>query len=130
MYGNATHLTQIQATAGKSATLILYGQTGTGKTYTLNGAIACLSKRLQRGKHETPFVFVEFMEILGPKVYDLLAKRNPIRLMAGAEGRVHAKGSSRLHVATENLLATLHEALAIRSTLTTERNPMSVMVNQ
>ena len=101
-----------------------------GKTYTLNGAIACLSKRLQRGKHETPFVFVEFMEILGPKVYDLLAKRNPIRLMAGAEGRVHAKGSSRLHVATENLLATLHEALAIRSTLPTERNPMSVMVNQ
>ena len=56
-----------KALDGSFSTLILFGQTGTGKTYTLSGALDYACSKLQ-GQH----LRIIFYEIHGKKCYDLL----------------------------------------------------------
>ena len=66
------------ALMGHQATLLCFGQTGTGKTYTLGGALEFLS-------HALAMQVIEVMvyEIHGKKCYDLLNKRNTVFLRSG-----------------------------------------------
>ena len=130
---------------GKPSTLICYGQTGTGKTYTLEGALAFASQSLASSAVERSTALVadvEFFEIHGKKCYDLLANRAPIRLMSDANNMVHTKGATRVPVRVggdgaaeagpgnegakaDDLMAVVQTALALRSSSVTERNPIS-----
>jgi len=75
---------------GKAATVIMYGQTGTGKTYTLNGLFQRLCHLLKGRLAE-----VTFVEIDGKKVFDLLNNHERVKLLADSDGNVHVKGAAR-----------------------------------
>ena len=104
---------------GKNATMICYGQTGTGKTYTLNGALAELANYLEG----TAAAFeITFFEVHGKKCYDLLSDRKPLKLLSDENDVVHARGAKTLHLANAkpgDVMAVLTGALALRSTMPT-----------
>jgi kinesin family protein 2/24 len=108
---------------GNNASLILFGQTGTGKTYTLVGTLEYLSNRLI-GKT----VSIIFYEIHGKKCYDLLSNRKVIKLLSDEHEEVHVRGAKKVTLLInkyEDILNILKEALLLRSSEVTERNPIS-----
>ena len=110
---------------GKNATMVCYGQTGTGKTYTLNGALEVLANFLEN----TAAVFsITFFEVHGKKCYDLLSDRKPVKLLSDENEQVHARGAKELKLAsasTGEVMEVLRDALLLRSTMPTERNKLS-----
>ena len=78
---------------GKSATVIMYGQTGTGKTYTLQGIFERLCILLEGRK-----AVVSFIEIDGKKSADLMDNRKPVKLLSDANGNVHVRGAANRHL--------------------------------
>lgn len=115
-----------------------------GKTYTLYGALDYIARRLV-GKS----VRLVFYEVHGKKCYDLLNNRSVIHLRSDEkEGcndilpscislysqtslitEMHVRGAVRAEVAplqsAAQLMAMLQEALRLRSSRVTERNPIS-----
>eukprot|EP00750_Incisomonas_marina_P001298 INCI11091.1.p1 GENE.INCI11091.1~~INCI11091.1.p1 ORF type:complete len:772 (+),score=158.83 INCI11091.1:276-2591(+) len=75
--------------SGKAATVIMYGQTGTGKTYTFQGIFQRLCTLLNGRRAE-----VTFIEIDGKKTYDLLNERKSVKLLSDSDGNVHIKGAA------------------------------------
>merc|ERR1719162_587985 len=57
------------ARRGKNATLLCYGQTGTGKTYTLGGCLEMLSQEMESCGEDAE---AQFFELRGQSLYDLL----------------------------------------------------------
>mmetsp|Transcript_18953 Transcript_18953/g.24117 ORF Transcript_18953/g.24117 Transcript_18953/m.24117 type:complete len:580 (-) Transcript_18953:815-2554(-) len=106
-----------------SATLLFYGQTGTGKTYTLIAALKYLAK------HITEKVSVSFYELHGrSKCYDLLQNRIEIKLLNDATGKVQAVGAKQIELKTpseNSLMQILNSGIQLRSSCSTERNPVS-----
>jgi kinesin family member 2/24 len=116
-----SHVVELQ----NDSTLILYGQTGTGKTYTMSGCIEYLAQMLEGMKVE---VEVCFFEIHGKNCYDLMAERKTIRLLSDASGTVHPRGVRVVKLSDtskEGLLSVLNGALELRSIEQTERNAIS-----
>lgn len=111
------------ARRSKSATLLCYGQTGTGKTHTLGGCLDLLTEELEKSGEEAE---AQFFEVRGKRLLDLLAGGEEVQLRADAEGLFHLRGAARIALrgaeATRQLLA---EALALRASEETERNPLS-----
>ena len=108
-----------------SATLICYGQTGTGKTYTLMGALAHVARAVEQAGHG---VGVTFFEIHGKKCLDLLDQRKPLKLLSDAQDTVHVRGARQVHLekpTAEEFSNLFRDALALRSVEVTERNPIS-----
>ncbi len=127
-----------RALQGCSGTLLMYGQTGTGKTYTMMGALKELEKDLV-GKA----IRVEFFELAQKKAYDLLSERRfagwfrivfvvelsylfmrQLKLLQGADGKVHVRGAKQLLLectAEHGLQEVLRDGLALRSVEVTGR---------
>ena len=112
----------------KNATLIFYGQTGTGKTYTMNGCIKWLCDKIyqynntcsnnnnkkkntsekeeekseeeesQQRNNVVIMPTVNFFEVHGSKAYDLLQDRKIIKLLSDREGKVHPRGSKTIRL--------------------------------
>lgn len=114
---------------GARATLLLFGQTGTGKTYTARGVLAHLEAELFRDEHNR--VSVRCYEIAGTRggreaVFDLLAERKPIKCLTGEDGHVHVRGACVVECTTvDQLRAALETSFAWRSSEATERNEAS-----
>lgn len=105
-----------------SATVLCYGQTGTGKTYTLQGMISKVAEDLPAGAK----VELTFVEIHGAKVFDLLAGRALVHLRQAGDGRVHVRGTTRAVASGgHGLLTVCSGALALRASEATERNHAS-----
>lgn len=113
------------AIRGLSSTLLCFGQTGTGKTYTLNAALDFTISSLVGHTIE-----VSFIELHGKKSYDLLSARKMVHLRSDESDNVHVRGARtivtdvRRHT-VHPILNQLHAALALRSCEVTERNPIS-----
>mmetsp|Transcript_9021 Transcript_9021/g.9067 ORF Transcript_9021/g.9067 Transcript_9021/m.9067 type:complete len:660 (+) Transcript_9021:195-2174(+) len=110
-------------THGKDATLICYGQTGTGKTYTLMGAIEYLSHNIIGQS-----IKICFYEIHDKRCYDLLNNRNIVYLRSDAQENVHIRGIKYIkleNMKANELITILQDALQLRSSEVTERNPIS-----
>jgi len=108
---------------GTEATMICYGQTGTGKTHTFNACWQRVGSDLV-GRN----LSVTFFEIHGKKCYDLLQDRKNVALRADENERVHVRGAVTVSVTPSNasdLIDVLEGALRLRKTETTERNPIS-----
>eukprot|EP00434_Breviolum_minutum_P011549 symbB.v1.2.010184.t1/scaffold664.1/size175145/4 len=105
---------------GAEATIICYGQTGTGKTHTFN---ACWKRIGQDLAGNT--ISVTFFEIHGKKCYDLLQQRKEVTLRADAEERVHVRGALTIRADAGEVAGYLEEALRLRRSESTERNPLS-----
>jgi kinesin family protein 2/24 len=108
---------------GRNASVLMYGQTGTGKTYTMTGSLERIARDLSGTQLE-----VVFFEVHGNKCYDLLAGRKEVRLCADASERIHVRGAEKRCLdgqdATE-LMNVLKDALQLRRIEVTERNPIS-----
>ena len=119
--------------SGFNSTLICYGQTGTGKTFTLMGALDKLGKLLSLDDDNSDSsASLMFLELHGKKAYDLINDRKEIRLMSDASEVVHARGAETREVMIGGGLSTevefrrcLEKALQLRSVEVTERNPIS-----
>lgn len=109
--------------SGGDATLLCYGQTGTGKTYTLLAALSYLSSKVVGLEVE-----VSFFEIYGNKCFDLLNGRKPLLLLSDESEEVHVKGVRKVRLlVTEpgQVLHILQSAIQLRASEQTERNPVS-----
>eukprot|EP00937_MAST-01D_sp_MAST-1D-sp2_P006452 g6452.t1 len=130
------------ARAGGRATVLCYGQTGTGKTHTLMACIREVCRELadaasddsdaaaDEGAPASVSVSVRFFEIHGEHCYDLLRQRKRVFLRAAADESVHVRGAATASLTTADVRAgrlreVLRGALALRSSEATERNPLS-----
>lgn len=110
----------VASLTGAEATIICYGQTGTGKTHTFN---ACW-KRIGNDLAGCT-ISVTFFEIHGKKCYDLLQQRKEVTLRADGDERVHVRGATTLTAAATDVASLLEEALLLRRSESTEGNPLS-----
>eukprot|EP00928_Gymnodinium_smaydae_P013914 TRINITY_DN15045_c1_g1_i4.p1 TRINITY_DN15045_c1_g1~~TRINITY_DN15045_c1_g1_i4.p1 ORF type:complete len:670 (-),score=146.66 TRINITY_DN15045_c1_g1_i4:880-2847(-) len=113
---------------GGRATLLLFGQTGTGKTYTARGLLENLASDLF--SRDEP-VTVTCFELAGSRggreaVFDLLAERKMVKCLTGEDGNVHVRGAREVPCASaEELHGALRSAFEWRSSEATERNEVS-----
>lgn len=122
-YADAIQPLVESAIRGTSATVICYGQTGTGKTHTFN---ACWQRvGVDLLGHN---VCVTFFEIHGKRCYDLLQQRAEVALRADANDTVHVRGAVTLDVkvtSAAELAVILEDALRLRKSEATDRNAFS-----
>lgn len=111
------------------ATCFAYGQTGSGKTFTMIGngdglyALAAKDIFAQLDHFPELYASVSFFEIYGGKIYDLLNHRKQLVARENAQQRVCVVGLKERQVDTdEQFLATIDEALKVRSTGSTGAN--------
>lgn len=113
---------------GRRATLVFFGQTGTGKTYTASAVLDILATKLFE---EVPAVSLLCYELAGTRggreaVFDLLAERAQVKCLTGEDGQVHIHGARHAKCeTTEDLRQALKEALSWRTSESTERNEAS-----
>jgi kinesin family protein 2/24 len=125
------------AATRRRATLLFFGQTGTGKTHSLMGALAHFVADADARLSGRPgaAVLATAYEVKGSRCFDLLANRARVKLLCGADGRMHVRGarsvvvdagaSRQAGVVAAELRRLLDGALALRATLATERNSNS-----
>ena len=141
------------AHGGGAASLILFGQTGTGKTHTSHNMQCYLARRLlppesEAGAHwafpaasaatssatsttstagtTSTSVVLEIFELREKKAYDLLNGRKAVRLVADSDERIHVLGGTKVVATTaEELLSAISRAHKLRSVAATERNAQS-----
>ncbi len=142
------HILPGQGLADKRATLICFGQTGTGKTYTLRSCLHYLAKVLMGNDKQSHNitqayagcqVHLKFFEVHGKKCHDLLNQRKEVKLLADSEDCMHLRGAECIvldstmggdsDAAAEQrekyMMSCLASALELRSSQVTERNPIS-----
>lgn len=134
VYADAAQPLLKAALAGGRSTLILFGQTGTGKTYTASGVLNHLVEELFESRSQSQVVApvsVLVYEVAGSRggredCFDLLSERKQVKCLTGEDGQVHVRGARTIPCHT---VAELHEALraafAWRSSECTERNDAS-----
>lgn len=127
---------------GGRATVVFFGQTGTGKTHTTHQVQQYLAARLfpddsadDDGHWAFPAVeksasdarvSIEVFELRGKRAYDLLAERKVVRLVADANEEVHVLGGRRVEASSaREMLDVVARAHALRSVAATERNAQS-----
>lgn len=109
--------------SGNSATLLCYGQTGTGKTYTLMGALEYAASRLESSNVE-----ISFIEIHGKKCFDLLNDRKGVHLRSDENDLVQVRGAQTLQLECakySDIIDAFTRAIKLRRSQETERNPIS-----
>eukprot|EP00928_Gymnodinium_smaydae_P002084 TRINITY_DN10732_c0_g1_i1.p1 TRINITY_DN10732_c0_g1~~TRINITY_DN10732_c0_g1_i1.p1 ORF type:complete len:629 (-),score=115.48 TRINITY_DN10732_c0_g1_i1:467-2353(-) len=115
------------AQRGHGATMLCYGQTGTGKTHTMSGVLDLLADELGSA---TSRIEAQYFEVCGDKLHDLLNDRAEVQLMADAEGRFHLRGAATVQMGAafggaEGIRESVGKALRLRASEATERNPLS-----
>lgn len=119
--------------SGGKASFFAFGQTNSGKTYTIFGSPATeglLSLLLQQvfdSDFESRFVLTSsFVEIYGGKVFDLNANRKPVKLLEDLDGIIQLHGQQEIQVdSRDSLLRIVEEALYLRSVGSTDANQES-----
>ncbi|KAJ8610487.1 hypothetical protein CTAYLR_007764 [Chrysophaeum taylorii] len=105
--------------APSQACLLLFGQTGTGKTYTLRQALGRLVATTSDAR-------LQFVELAGERCRDLLADGAPVRVLATSDGETQFVGATRVDATDASSLdAALRRGLALRASQRTERNDES-----
>ena len=84
-----------RARCGFSVSLLCFGQTGTGKTYTL---LAALHHTLKQLENEGRDIELTFFELHGKKAYDLLSGRKLVHLRSDENEVVHVRGAKSVVV--------------------------------
>ncbi|KAJ1448894.1 P-loop containing nucleoside triphosphate hydrolase protein, partial [Pelagophyceae sp. CCMP2097] len=111
-----------EAAAGRRATLIAYGATGSGKTHSARHATRKAAELMLASGPLT----VSFFENAGEHCYDLLSDRQEVKLLTDGDGEVVVQGLETVTVAdVADFDARLASANALRATAATERNAQS-----
>lgn len=128
LYADACRPLLQAALAGRRATLLLFGQTGTGKTYTARGLLELLCPELFSSADAVNVLCYEIAGTRGGReeVYDLLAERKAVKCLTGEDDQVHVRGARSARCCNVNELEeALRTAFAWRSSESTERNEAS-----
>ena len=125
--------------SGIESTVFAYGQTGTGKTYTMEGdigsedhkgviprAVEAIFRKLENKKYLSSDVAVSFLEIYNEDLTDLLSNQTGLTICADGEGNIVCKGLSQQPIANSHeVLRVLHKAQQRRQTGETKMNKQS-----
>lgn len=128
VYADAAKPLVESALAGGRSTMVLFGQTGTGKTYTARGVLDRLVPDLFKETSEVSLTCYELAGTRGGRegFFDLLAERAPVKCLTGEDGNVHVRGAKLVSCRSPD---ELHEAIATglawRASEVTERNESS-----
>ena len=129
VYAKTTRSLVHWACQGKGdATVLMFGQTGTGKTHTTRALVEAAGADIfGEGKRR---VRVSFFELAGAsrggKLCDLLADRGDVSMLADADDKVHVTGGVERDAANvEELRSALEDGFEMRATTSTERNSTS-----
>lgn len=124
------------------ATCFAYGQTGSGKTHTMGGefsgknqncrsgiyalAAADVFKRLSHAEYEDFRLEVSFFEIYSNKVFDLLNKKQRLRVLEDKEGNIRVVNLTTEEVETvSDVIKILKEGSLCRTSGQTSANSNS-----
>ncbi|KAI4797309.1 hypothetical protein E4T44_11984 [Aureobasidium sp. EXF-8845] len=113
----------LSAADGKLGTLFAYGQTSSGKTYTVTElqklAVADLIDRQAR-------LHITVVELAGNVAFDLLNQRERIAVREDGSGTTHLVGAIEQQVSdTEQAVELLDKAMSFRRAAPTLKNPAS-----
>jgi Kinesin motor domain/SAM domain (Sterile alpha motif) len=117
--------------AGWRSTCFAYGQTGTGKTYTMEGTpgnpglyLLAVDDVFERASsHPELSVWISFFEIYGTRLHDLLNNRAVVQCREDAASEVRIQGLTERRCSTpDHVLALIGHAAAARSTGVTGAN--------
>ena len=108
--------------ARKDSALLLFGQTGTGKTFTLRETLGRVVRVFDGERVE-----LRFLELAGKKACrDLLNAGAPVKVLSDADETVHFVGAASVEATTAaDLRRALDAGLELRSSERTERNDAS-----
>ena len=110
--------------SGNVSTVFMFGQTGSGKTFTMTAIekFVCEEIFTQRAK-----VVLEFIELCGKKVFDLLEKGDSLKLKERGDGSLMIDGLSSLSdfPACSDLVSVIQSAHSRRRTESTGANAVS-----
>ena len=83
---------------GGRSSLIFFGQTGTGKTYTARKVLEMMSKEIFEEIEEVEICCYEMAGTRGGReaFFDLLNDRNQVKCLTGEDGDVHVRGARKL----------------------------------
>ena len=119
------------------ATILMYGQTGCGKSHTMSGIETRASHGLfqaidfkfaRKPQGDRPVVTIQFIELCGSKVCnDLLVKKSgEVKLVDAEDGSVHLLNATTIEVTSpEELLGQIMLAKGRRATEATDMNGVS-----
>eukprot|EP00931_Biecheleriopsis_adriatica_P049539 TRINITY_DN28663_c0_g1_i1.p1 TRINITY_DN28663_c0_g1~~TRINITY_DN28663_c0_g1_i1.p1 ORF type:complete len:663 (+),score=135.57 TRINITY_DN28663_c0_g1_i1:28-1989(+) len=116
------------ASEGKRSTLVFFGQTGTGKTYTARGVLDAMTDAVFQ---QVSCAHLRCYELAGTRggreaVFDLLAEKAQVKCLTGEDGNVHVRGARTVQCSCPSeLRETVAAAFAWRSSESTERNESS-----
>ena len=111
---------------GARVMAIAFGQTGSGKTHTSRHWIEKTLRKLFSAKRQNIKISLEYYEIRGSKVLDLLQSRSPCELKVDGNGDVHVKGVRSVACATlKEAMETIGQGIALRATKSTKSNSQS-----
>jgi kinesin family protein 2/24 len=119
------------------ATILMYGQTGCGKSHTMSGIETRMARGLFKAidskfsgkpQGDRPVVTIQFVELCGSKVCnDLLVKKSgEVKLVDAEDGSVHLLNATLIEVTSpEELLGQIMLAKGRRATEATDMNGVS-----
>ena len=107
--------------------LIAFGQTGSGKTHTISSCMAStLTQLFQKGDTVTKGMTIQYFEIRGTKILDLLSNRAECKLMTDARGDVQVIGVKSITCNTvEEMQEEVNHGVMLRATKATNSNSQS-----
>lgn len=123
VYDEAVRDLVLSAADGKLGTLFAYGQTSSGKTYTVTElqklAVADLIDRQAK-------LHITVVELAGNVAFDLLNQRERIAVREDGSGTTHLVGAIEQQVSdTEQAVELLDKAMSFRRAAPTLKNPAS-----
>ncbi|CAE7288449.1 KIN13B [Symbiodinium sp. CCMP2592] len=115
---------------GGRATVVFFGQTGTGKTYTARGALDLMSELVFEKTDKVEMCCYEMAGTRGGReaFFDLLAgeEKRQVKCLTGEDGNVHVRGAQRIVCTSRTELCNaMDKAFLWRSSECTERNESS-----
>lgn len=110
---------------GFSSTMMMFGQTGTGKTYTSFAMQERLAEVIYSPQGPGQVTVVSF-EMMGARCFDLLNDRQKVSLLFGSDGLVHVHGVDRRTASSQaELMEMFGRTNELRAVRAMERNHQS-----
>ncbi|KAL8377402.1 hypothetical protein RB595_008194 [Gaeumannomyces hyphopodioides] len=119
------------AWSGGVGTLFAYGQTSSGKTFTVSGLERLVARSLFDGGSGCVAdgerrIYASIVELAGNSALDLLNARRPVSVLTDSFGETQVAGALERRVeSSDELLALVDVAAALRATAPTLRNDAS-----
>jgi kinesin family protein 2/24 len=114
---------------GVVSTILLYGQTGCGKSYTISGIEERTARGIFSRVNNTGQISLQFVELCGNKeINDLLSSKNKeaVKLVDDEDGSCRMLNATSITISSsQQLLDKMKEAKSRRSTEATDKNGMS-----